>query len=130
MDPVAGVVDRNDLSVAEMADAAILLGVGGPALLAIDQEGRAGGARPQRLGLLLGHPVRPVGADVIVKFPAVGAILVLVDAVLGQVPRLLRRQMRVRFLHPPQRLFDRAVAPRYTPRQRALLVDPASHAVG
>src|SRR5215831_19467050 len=118
MDPVAGVFDRNDRGIAEMADAAILLRIRGPALLAIDEEGRTGDAGPQRLRLLLRHAVRPVGPDVIVELPAVSAVLVLVDAVLGQVPRLLRRQMRVGFLHPPP-LRSRRSAAAYAPTASA-----------
>src|SRR5262249_35649051 len=82
--PMPGDVERDDAGVAEMADAAVLLRVRGPALLAVDEEGRAGDARPQILGFGLGHAVGPVGADVIVEFPAVAAVLVLVDPVLGQ----------------------------------------------
>src|SRR5579885_3399341 len=45
--PVSGALDRHHLGVAEMAHAAVLLGVGGPALAAVDQQGRTGDAPPQ-----------------------------------------------------------------------------------
>src|SRR5215831_15493335 len=77
VDPMPGVVDRRDFGVAEIADAAVLLGIGRPALFTVDQQGRAGDARPQRLGLRLSHAVGSLGADVIIEFPAVGAVLVL-----------------------------------------------------
>src|SRR5579862_7701922 len=79
MDPVAGALERHHFRILEMADAAVLLGIGGPAFLAVDEQRRAGDARPQILGLGLGHAVGPVGADVIVELPAIGAIFVLVD---------------------------------------------------
>ncbi len=46
VDPVAGVLQRNDLGVAEMAGAPVLDRVGRPALLAVDEEGRAIDALP------------------------------------------------------------------------------------
>src|ERR1700720_4532921 len=46
VDPVTGVLERNDLRVAEMASPPVVRRVGGPTLLAVDEEGRAIDAVP------------------------------------------------------------------------------------
>jgi hypothetical protein len=46
VDPMAGVFERDDLGVAEMAGPPVVRRVGGPALLAVDEEGRAIDALP------------------------------------------------------------------------------------
>ena len=46
VDPMAGIFERNDPGVAEMASPPVIRRVGGPALLAIDEEGRAIDALP------------------------------------------------------------------------------------
>ena len=44
--PVPGSLEGDDLGVAEMPGSAVIGRIGGPALLAVDQQGRAGDARP------------------------------------------------------------------------------------
>src|ERR1700730_15364535 len=46
VNPMAGVFDRDDLRVAEMASPPVVRRVGGPTLLAVDKEGRAVDALP------------------------------------------------------------------------------------
>ena len=46
VDPMAGVFERNDSRVAEMAGPPVLRRVGGLALLAVDEEGRTIDALP------------------------------------------------------------------------------------
>src|SRR6185312_9796691 len=130
MDPMSCLLEALDARRPEMPDAPVLDRVGRPALLAVDEEGRAVDPRPELLDLALGHVVGRPGADVIVELPAIGAVLVLVDAVLRQVPRLLWREMLVRLLHALERFFDRGVAPRQAAGEAALLLDPFLHALG
>ncbi len=49
---------------------------------------------------------------VVVELPRVRAVFVLMAAVLGEVPRALRRQMRIRVLHAAERIFERRIAAR------------------
>src|SRR6202040_928469 len=81
VNPMAGVFDRDDLRVAEMASPPVVYRVGGPTLLAVDEEGRAIDALPYPLGLGRRHLVGRLGPDIVVELPAVGAVLVLVDPV-------------------------------------------------
>ena len=78
-----------DARVAEMLDAAVALGVRGPAVGAVEEQGRAGDRRPQRLDLALRDVGERPDVEVVVELPAPGAVLVAVDAVDGEVPRLL-----------------------------------------
>ena len=129
---MAGAVDSHHPGVTEMRQAAVLLGIGapGPTLLAVDQQGRAADPAPQLLDLGPAHAIGRVGAHVIIEFPAVGAVLVLVDPVLGQMARLLGREVPVGLLHPLQRVLDRGIAARQAPRKRTLLGDPFLHTLG
>src|SRR5438132_4208052 len=99
VDPMPGAVERDHTGMPEVAQATVGLRVCGPALLAVDEQGGTGDARPQLLDLGLRHAVGRIGARVIVEFPAVTAIFILVDAVLGQVARLLGREMLIGLLH-------------------------------
>jgi hypothetical protein len=99
VDPMPGAVERDHAGMPEVAQAAVALRVGGPALLAVDEQGGTGDARQELLDLGLRHSVRRIGARVIVEFPAVSTIFVLVDAMLGQVARLFWREMPVGLLH-------------------------------
>src|SRR5437660_5267764 len=112
VDPMPGAVERDHTGMPEVAQATIGLGVRGPAFLAVDQQGGTGDARPELLDLGLRHAVGRIGARIIVEFPAVGAVLILVDAVLGQVARLLGREMPVGLLHALQGVVDREIAAR------------------
>src|SRR5215469_8533372 len=112
VDPVAGTVERNHTGISEMAQTTVGLGVRRPALLAVNKQGGTGDARPELLDLGLRHAIGRIGARVIVEFPAVGAILVLIDTMLRQMARLLGREMPVGLLHAPQRVLDRGVAAR------------------
>src|SRR5207247_3007104 len=58
------------------------------------------------------------------------AVLVLVDALSGQVPRLLRGEMGILLLHAADGVFDRRVAARQAAGETALLADPLVHALG
>src|SRR5215813_2572473 len=99
MDPVTGTVERDHTGMPEVAQTTVGLGVCGPAFLAVDEQGGTGDARPELLDLRLRHAVGRIGAGVIVEFPAVSAVFILVDAVLGQVARLLGREVPIGFLH-------------------------------
>src|ERR1700730_13146818 len=77
VNPMPGALERDHTGMPEVVQATVGLRVRGPAFLAVDR----------------------IGARVIVEFPAVGAVLILVDAVLGQVARLLGREMPVGLLH-------------------------------
>src|SRR3984893_8594904 len=99
VNPMPRTFERDHTGMPEVAQATVGLRVRGPTLLAVDEQGGTGDARPELLDLGLRHAVGRIGARVIVEFPAVGAIFVLVDAVLGQVARLFGREMPVGLLH-------------------------------
>ena len=99
VNPMPRTFERDHTGMPEVVQATVGLRVRGPAFLAVDQQGGTGDARPELLDLGLRHAVGRIGARVIVEFPAVSAIFVLVDAVLGQVARLLGREMPVGLLH-------------------------------
>src|SRR6185437_12752890 len=61
MHPMAGLLEGDDAGRLEMPGAAVLLRVRRPALLAVDEERRAGDARPQRLDIGHGHVIRRPG---------------------------------------------------------------------
>src|SRR6516162_7926228 len=87
--PVSGIFDRHYFRVAKVARPAVVHWVGSPAFLAKDQKRRAADPPPQLFDLDDSLFIGRIGSDVIVEFPAVGAVLVLIDAILGKVPRLL-----------------------------------------
>src|SRR5439155_11205458 len=128
--PVPRPLDADDARVAEGLGAPILERVPGPALLAVQQQGGTVDPRPQELDVPARHVVGRPGAHVVVELPAIGAVLVLVDTLGGQVPRLLRGKMRVLLLHPAEGLLDRRVAPGHPAGEVALLSDPLVHALG
>ena len=130
MHPVAGILELDHLGGLEELQAAILLRVRSPAFLAVDQQGRTGDARPQRLDVGIGHVVGRVQPDIVVKLPAIGAVLVLVDALLGQMTGLLGGEVLVLLLHALERLLDRGIAPRQPPGELTLFLDPFLHALG
>src|SRR5258708_25865951 len=88
VDPMAGPLDGDHPGGAEMPGTAVLLGIGGPAFLAIDEQCGARDARPELLDLRAGHVIGRPGADVVVELPAIGTALVLNDAVLREVAGL------------------------------------------
>src|SRR5229473_452943 len=67
-----------------------------------------------------------------IELPAIGAVLVLVDAVAGKMACLLKREMLVRRLHAGDRVLNRLIAPRQTASEAAprLDRDEAPHRVG
>src|ERR1700731_4032946 len=71
VDPMPGAVERDHAGMPELAQATVALRVRGPTLLAVDEQGGAGDARPELLDLGLRHAVGRIGARVIVEFPAV-----------------------------------------------------------
>src|SRR4029077_8635931 len=99
MHPMPGLLESDDAGGAEMLGAAVLERVRSPALLAIDEQRRAGDPAPELDDLRIRHVIGRPGPDVVVELPAIGAVLVLIHAMLGQVPRLLGREVAVRFLH-------------------------------
>src|SRR5258706_2454114 len=108
--PMAGALERHRPGVLEEGQLTVLLGVGGPAFLAVHQQDGAGDIVPQ-LPQFFGCVVhRRERAGVVVELPAVGAVLVLAGAVDGEIPRLLGRQVLVPGLHPPERFLDGGVA--------------------
>ena len=87
---------------------------------------RAGawGRRCATTAAWMSRPAHVVGrprAHVVVELPAVRAVLVLVDAVHGEVARLLGGEVRVLLLHAAEGVLDRGVAPRQAAGQAALL---------
>src|SRR4029079_19060969 len=55
MHPMPGVLELDHLGSLEVRELAILLRIGGPALLAVDQQRRADDACPQALDGVIGH---------------------------------------------------------------------------
>src|SRR5215475_12864257 len=51
--PMAGAVELHDLGGLEVLQPPVPLGIGSPALLAVDQQGRAGDLRPQAFDCLV-----------------------------------------------------------------------------
>src|SRR4030095_15661254 len=110
MQPVPRALDTNNASVAEMARAPVLGRIPRATLLAVEQERRALDPRPEQLDVTAAHVVGRPRPHVVVELPAVGAVLVLVDPMHGEVPRLLGRQVRVLLLHAPEGVLDRRIA--------------------
>ncbi len=127
MHPVACAVRGQHPRILEILQTSINRGISRPAFLAPHQHRLAGDPAPQRGDLLARHVIGRPQADVVVEFPAVGAVLILVGAVLRQVARLLRRQVRVRLLHAGICVLQRRIAPRLLSRELPLLVDPPAH---
>ena len=125
--PVAGALDADDARVAEVRGAAVGRRITRPALLAVEEQGRAPDPTPQGLDVASGHVVRRKRAHVVVELPGIRAVLVLVRAVHGEVARLLGAEMRVFLLHAPEGVLDARIAPGQPPRERALLADPLVH---
>src|SRR5439155_2932066 len=128
--PVPRPVNAHDSRVAKGCGAAIVGRVAGFAFLAVQKKGRAVDPRPQLLDVPGAHVVRGPGTHVVVELPAIGAVLVLVDALGGEVPRLLGGEMGVLLLHAAEGVLDRRVAPRQAAGEAALLADPLVHALG
>src|ERR1700693_2118656 len=126
--PMPRLVDADDGGVAKPRGTAVLGRVAGLALLPVQEKGRTVDPRPQVFDVVTGHIVGGPGADVVVELPAVGAVLVLVGALGGQVARLLGGEMRVLLLHAAEGVLDRRVAPGHPAGEAALLTDPVVHA--
>src|SRR2546422_8456675 len=129
MEPVAGAVDADYLRMAKMPGPAIFGRIARPALLAVHQERRAIDPRPEKQDVTTPHVVGRPGTHVVVELPAVRPVLVLVDAVHGQVPGLLGREVRVLLLHAPEGVLDGGVATGESAGEVALLGDPFLHAL-
>src|ERR1700674_1663641 len=106
MQPMPRLVDADDGSVLKRRRAAVLGRVAGLAFLSVQEKGRAVDSRPQAFNIVTRHIVRGPGAHVIVELPAVRAVLVLVDALGGQMPCLLGGDMRVLALQAAERVLD------------------------
>ena len=85
VDPVAGAFELDHAGVPEFAEAAVLLGVGGPAFLAVHEQDRAGDVGPERAHLFGREVGRGRGADVVVELPGNGAVGVPIGAVQRKV---------------------------------------------
>src|SRR5271157_3403057 len=110
--PVSGAWHAEHADIPEVAGTAVLLWVPCPSHLAVHQQGRAGDARPKLGDLLARHVIGWPDADVIVELPAIGAVLVLIHAVLREMARLLGREVLVLRLHAGERVLDRGIASR------------------
>src|ERR1700730_6950425 len=126
--PVPSLVDAEHFCVAKGLDAAVLRRVSRLALLAVEKQGGTVDPGPQGGDVPATHVVRRPGAHVVVELPAIGTVLVLVDAVGGQVPCLLGGEVRIFILHAAKSVLDRMVAPGQPAGQAALLADPLVHA--
>jgi hypothetical protein len=125
---VPGALELDDAGGLEMLHPAIAARVGSPALLSVDQQRRTADPRPQPFDVRLCDIVWRPRADVVIELPAIGAVLVLVDAVHGQVPRLLGGEMLVLLVHPRVGVLDRRVATGKTSGEFALVLDPGGDA--
>src|SRR5512132_569493 len=75
MEPVAGAVDANHARAGKEAGAAVLVGVAGAALLAVEEQGGAGHARPEMGDVPPAHVVGKPRPHVVVELPAIGPVL-------------------------------------------------------
>src|ERR1700728_2196046 len=123
VNPVAGVGNHLVTGVgqaAEEADARLR----GPTLGAADEQDRTGDFGPNRPNVLAGELGRGVQVHVAVELPAVRTILVLIGAMDGEVPRLIRGEMGIGLLHPLERFLHRAIASRHAARHLPSTLDP------
>src|ERR1700689_1143787 len=91
--------------IAKVPRSAVLFGVGGPAVSAVDQRHGTPHAIPKCLKLVRSEVNRRPALHVIIKFPAVGSVFIPNEAGLGQVPRLIMRETGVSRLHALKRGF-------------------------
>ena len=94
------------------------------ALLCVQQQSRAGDARPERNVIVRRQPVRRHGALAGIEFPAVGVVCVSPHAKRSEVLQQFGRQARVASPHLRGRRFDRAIAARFAIFQSVELADP------
>src|SRR6267378_4790695 len=112
VEPVPGAVDADHPDVTEVRRPTVLGGIARAALLAVEEQRRARDPRPEQLDVAALHVVGRPRAHVVVELPAVRSVLVLVRAVHGQVPGLLRREVWVLVLHATEGVLDRVVTSR------------------
>src|SRR5262245_57778088 len=124
---MSSAVDADDGRMAKRLRPAVLGGITGPALLPVEEQRGTRDPRPQQLDVAARHVVRRPHPYVVVELPAVRGVLVLVDALRGEMPRLLYGQMRVLLLHAPESVLDRRVPPRHAAGERSLLPYPLVH---
>src|SRR5262245_19768100 len=68
--PMAGASDGDHLRLPEMSHATVLCRIGGPALIAVDEQRRAGDASPELFHLGVGHVVGRPRSHIVVELPA------------------------------------------------------------
>ncbi len=115
--PMARVLQRHHARIAEMPRPAVLHGVGGPGLRAIDQQGRAGDEAPQPRGVLGRHLHRRKGAQRGIELEAQRPVAVVAHAVARQMRRKFGVEARVLGREPLGRLLQRGVAARRARRR-------------
>src|SRR6267378_6473598 len=92
LQPVPGAFDSDQFGLPEMLEHAGGLGIRQETLAAADQQRRTLDARPQRDVVLQRQPVGRAGAKIWIELPAIGAVGIPLQAVHGQMVRLLARQ--------------------------------------
>src|ERR1019366_6826031 len=112
----------------EIIDPPILGRRPGPGVETVHEEGWTGNAGPEPGNRVASHVVGGPKPNILVEFPAIGTVLVLVDAVLGQMPGLFGGKMGVGLVHPLMRFLQRRVTARHASGVSALLIDPGTHA--
>src|SRR4029453_3388691 len=110
MEPVPRAVDADHPRVGKVARPAVRGRITGAALLAVEEQGGAGDAAPQTLDVLAAHVVGEPRTHVVVELPAIGPVLVLVHAVLGEMTRLRGGEVRVLLLHAAEGVLDGRIA--------------------
>ena len=121
---MAGGVDLPQRRVLEVPQRAVLADAVWIAVAGVEKQHRAGDALPQRRHVVVGDVVRAQRASVVVELPSVGAVLVLVAAVNGEVPRLFRRQVRIGLLHALVGVLHACVAAGRAGGKRSVGADP------
>ena len=119
-----GVVDFVQRRVPKVPQRVVLADAVRIALAGVHDQHRALDALPQRGHVRVRNVVRPWRARVVVELPRVGAVLVLIAAVGGEMPSLRWGEMWVRFLHPLVGVFQGGVAARHPGSQGVVGVDP------
>ena len=92
LQPVPCAFDSDQFGLPEMLEHAGGLGIRQETLAAADQQRRTLDARPQRDVILQRQPVRRAGAEIRIELLAIGAVGIPLQAVHGEMVRLLARQ--------------------------------------
>ena len=76
VEPVTCILIDFHFGIPEMFDAAIFFRIGGPAVRAIHEQGRAGDAAPQKLYVFLFNIKWRPDPEIRVEFPGIGAVFI------------------------------------------------------